>query len=52
MATTTTSLTTASVLAFERKIDPSDALFFAGLWANRNDSATWGCKPKPAKISE
>ena len=41
MVTTTTSLTTASVLAFERKIDPSDALFFAGLWANRNDSATW-----------
>ena len=28
-------LTTASVLAFERKLDPSDAVFHAGLWADR-----------------
>ncbi|MGB2337619.1 MAG: type I-F CRISPR-associated protein Cas7f/Csy3, partial [Alcanivorax sp.] len=27
-----TTLKTASVLAFERKLDPSDALFFAGQW--------------------
>ena len=31
----TTALKTASVLAFERKLDPSDALFFAGQWDNR-----------------
>lgn len=29
-----TELTTASVLAFERKLDPSDALFNAGRWAD------------------
>lgn len=40
MATTTT-LKTASVLAFERKLDPSDALFFAGLWAERATSNVW-----------
>jgi len=40
MATTTT-LKTASVLAFERKLDPSDALFFAGLWASRATSSAW-----------
>lgn len=34
-------LKTASVLAFERKLDPSDALFFAGDWAARGDSANW-----------
>ena len=33
----TTALKTASVLAFERKLDPSDALFFAGQWDNRTD---------------
>jgi len=32
---------TASVLAFERKLDPSDALFFAGDWASRDASANW-----------
>jgi len=32
---TATQLKTASVLAFERKIDPSDALFHAGDWENR-----------------
>lgn len=30
-----TELKTASVLAFERKLDPSDALFRAGRWKNR-----------------
>lgn len=41
MATAATSLKTASVLAFERKLDPSDALFFAGNWAARTTSAGW-----------
>ncbi|WP_140727497.1 type I-F CRISPR-associated protein Csy3 [Pseudomonas sp. Hp2] len=41
-------LKTASVLAFERKLDPSDALFFAGEWDARGDSATW----QPVKIRE
>ena len=41
-------LKTASVLAFERKLDPSDALFFAGDWAARGESATW----QPVKIRE
>jgi CRISPR-associated protein Csy3 len=36
-----TSLKTASVLAFERKLDPSDALFFAGNWADRNTGQNW-----------
>jgi CRISPR-associated protein Csy3 len=36
----TTELTTASVLAFERKLDPSDALFFSGHWSDRA-SDTW-----------
>lgn len=40
MATTNT-LKTASVLAFERKIDPSDALFAAGTWAQRSTSQAW-----------
>lgn len=35
-------LETASVLAFERKLDPSDALFFAGNWAERKASEAWG----------
>ena len=38
---TTTALKTASVLAFERKLDPSDALFSSGLWADRASSVTW-----------
>lgn len=42
MATKNTeSLKTASVLAFERKLDPSDAIFSAGNWADRVNSATW-----------
>lgn len=40
MATTST-IKTASVLAFERKLDPSDALFAAGNWADRNASTPW-----------
>jgi CRISPR-associated protein Csy3 len=34
-------LTTASVLAFERKLDSSDALFSAGDWAARDQSEKW-----------
>lgn len=36
-------LKTASVLAFERKLDPSDALFFAGNWDGRD--ASTDCQP-------
>lgn len=35
------TLKTASVLAFERKLDPSDALFFAGAWSARDNASTW-----------
>lgn len=35
------TLKTASVLAFERKLDPSDALLFGGDWAERGDSGNW-----------
>jgi CRISPR-associated protein Csy3 len=47
-AAASSSLKTASVLAFERKLDPSDALLFSGLWdARRNADAThW----QPLKI--
>ena len=31
----------ASVLAFERKLDPSDALFYAGNWDARKKSDAW-----------
>jgi CRISPR-associated protein Csy3 len=41
MATAAAALKTASVLAFERKLDPSDALFFAGLWEQREFSQEW-----------
>ena len=34
-------LKTASVLAFERKLDPSDATFSAGRWSERNKGADW-----------
>lgn len=37
----TTALKTASVLAFERKLDPSDALFFSGTWGQRAASQKW-----------
>lgn len=42
-------LSTASVLAFERKLDPSDALFYSGRWAERSD--TFG-KWTPIKLRE
>lgn len=35
------NLKTASVLAFERKLDPSDALFFAGSWQQRDTASSW-----------
>ncbi|HZJ93960.1 MAG TPA: type I-F CRISPR-associated protein Csy3 [Thiopseudomonas sp.] len=38
---TKNTLKTASVLAFERKIDPSDALLFTGNWAERDSAASW-----------
>ncbi|MBA2079800.1 type I-F CRISPR-associated protein Csy3 [Rhodanobacter sp. PCA2] len=34
-------LKTASVLAFERKLDPSDALLSAGTWSTRDDAQAW-----------
>lgn len=34
-------LKTASVLAFERKLDPSDALLFAGNWDARDNTQAW-----------
>lgn len=36
-----TELKTASVLAFERKLDPSDALLYAGNWEDRDNGAQW-----------
>lgn len=47
MATTTT-LKTASVLSFERKLDPSDAQFFAGNWDQRDAADAW----KPIAVRE
>lgn len=38
---TTETLKTASVLAFERKLDPSDARFYAGEWNNRTNHQKW-----------
>lgn len=43
-----TDLKTASVLAFERKLDPSDALLFSGQWAARAASADW----RPLRLRE
>lgn len=34
-------LQTASVLAFDRRLNPSDALLFAGNWEQRQDSKQW-----------
>ena len=34
-------LKTASVLAFERKLDPSDALMSAGDWGARGEAQCW-----------
>ena len=39
------TLKTASVLAFERKLDPSDALFRAGQWEDRSQAAQWKLIP-------
>ncbi len=36
-----TALTTASVLAFERKLDTSDGLFGAGRWNDKANGANW-----------
>lgn len=35
------ALKTASVLAFDRKLNTSDALFYAGYWSDRKDSEHW-----------
>ena len=43
-----TDLKTASVLAFERKLDPSDAVFHAGHWDDRDNVARWA----PVKLRE
>ena len=37
----TAELKTASVLAFERKLDPSDALLHAGRWEQRDQADAW-----------
>ncbi len=47
MARKAEKLTTASVLAFERKLDPSDGLFHAGVWDERDDTKTW--QPVPVR---
>lgn len=39
------TLKTASVLAFERKLDPSDALFRAGNWEDRAQATQWAFVP-------
>ena len=36
-----TELKTASVLAFERKLDPSDATFSSGRWVDRDQDVEW-----------
>ena len=43
-----TPLKTASVLAFERKLDPSDALMYSGQWDNRDQPESW----KPIAVNE
>ncbi|MGY0505611.1 type I-F CRISPR-associated protein Csy3 [Luteimonas sp. e5] len=35
------SIKNPSVLAFERKLDPSDATLYSGRWDDRDDSAKW-----------
>jgi CRISPR-associated protein Csy3 len=42
-------LKTASVLAFERKLDPSDAVFYSGAWADRANAQTWPSVPVRVK---
>lgn len=41
-------LNNPTVLAFERKLDPSDALFFAGNWKNFSSTDSW----KPIAVRE
>lgn len=48
MATGTQQLKTASVLAFERKLDPSDGVFHAGKWAQRDEPGAW----QPIEVRE
>jgi CRISPR-associated protein Csy3 len=36
-----TNLTLPSVLAFDRKLEPSDALMFSGNWESTQDNKTW-----------
>lgn len=44
-------LNTASVLAFERKLDPSDALFSAGDWSDQDNGHQWpAVKIKPKSV--
>ena len=45
---TKTTVKTASVLAFERKLANSDAQMFAGNWQDRKDTQTW----QPVEIQE
>ncbi|SNY98176.1 type I-F CRISPR-associated protein Csy3 [Halomonas sp. hl-4] len=42
------TLKTASVLAFERKLDPSDALLYASNWEKRQDDQQW----QPVEVRE
>ncbi|MBC3810919.1 type I-F CRISPR-associated protein Csy3 [Undibacterium aquatile] len=35
------TITLPSVLAFDRKLEPSDALMHSGLWVNMNDKKQW-----------
>ena len=42
------SLETPTVLAFERKLDPSDALLFSGNWEARHSSTGW----QPVRVQE
>lgn len=48
MAKKDDALKTASVLAFERKLDPSDALLYAGQWSQRDTLDDW----QPVTIRE
>jgi len=45
MSTNDKPLKTASVLAFERKLDPSDARFSAGYWNDRGAYRSWPAVP-------
>ena len=47
MARNAEKLATASVLAFERKLDPSDGLLHACVWDSRHDTQNW--QPVPVR---